>query len=237
MSATTQERWLREHGLVETPLLAARLQAREHSRLATVAVVWVLVAVALIAAQVGLPDRLDSPGSPAAAMLKAAMADTLALASVWWVLGGPRRAEGRLRATLPTAVLHVPRQPLTRWDSGAAVFVYTAAFACGLLAVPKAGGAAFVFLLALVACGGIALAALRSVARRPVLADDAGSLAADDLLRAEDARRAVAPYPFILLVPLAAALSPSRQWLLLGGFVVAIAVLQWQARRDRRTTR
>lgn len=232
MSATTTERWLREHGLVETPLLAARLRARERSRLATFAVVWAAVAGALIVGRLWLPGLVVTPGSPTATMARDAVADVLATASIWWVLGGPRRAERRLRAALPTRVARaVPLRVLGLWDRVAAAFVYAAAFACGLLAVPKAGGAAFVFLIALVACGGIAFAALRTVARRPVLAEDAVSLAADDLLRAEDARRGVAPYPLILVVPLATALPADRQWWVLGGFAVAIGAVQWQARR------
>jgi hypothetical protein len=80
---------------------------------------------------------------------------------------------------------------------------------------------AVIFLVGVVGCAGLVWASLVDVMRRPVLADDEVSLAADDLLRVIDARRALGPFPVVFVVPVTTIVgSPGHWWI----FLCAVAI-------------
>ena len=87
-------------------------------------------------------------------------------------------------------------------------------------------------------CAGLAVVALADVIRRPVLAEDAASLSADDLLRVIDARQTLYPFPIVFAVPLSTAVGGSgRWWIFLGAVAVAwglALVATWSRRRAGR---
>ena len=65
---------------------------------------------------------------------------------------------------------------------------------------------------------------LRGQLLYPVLAEDGPSLIVDDLLRIEDARRALFPFPIAFLLPLALAADSSARWaIVIGATVVTMA--------------
>jgi hypothetical protein len=229
--------WLspREPVVVEsTPLLVARLQARGHSRRRVVAGVVVGAAALLVAAALWMPGAVWDLGSPTRYMTKIAAASVVTLAAIWWILRGPRRAERRIAQTLSTRVANPAtvgvREVVGRWHLVAAGAGYAAAVLIGVVAAVAVDNAeqrwtAVIFLVAVAACALISVAALVAVLRRPVLAEDSGSLAADDLLRTEDARQALGRYPLIVLVAELAAVDAPGNWWIIGGYTVAVLVL------------
>lgn len=74
------------------------------------------------------------------------------------------------------------------------------------------------------------IAEVTAVVRRPTLADDAESLAADDRMRTEDARTVLAALLPVLLAWTVVAFQPALVALLLGFFG-----LSWAAERTRRS--
>ncbi len=108
--------------------------------------------------------------------------------------------------------------------------MYAAALALGAAAAVAAGTAQdrLIVLMLLAGLAGLAALTAAEVAaalRRPTLAEDAGSLAADDALRAEDARTAVtSPMP-VLLAEFTALALPGETASRLASVCVVAAVL------------
>jgi hypothetical protein len=233
----TLGRWLapREPIFVEpTPLLVARLRARARSRRGAVTGILVAAVVLMVAAWRWLPDTIQNPGSPTLYMAKIPAVYVATLGVMWWILRGPRRAERRIARTVRTRVTRPAavgvREVAGRWHLAAAEAGFVAAVLIGVAAVARADStqhrlAAVVYLAAVAACALMSAAAVVAVVRRPVLAEDTRSLAADDLLRTEDARQALGRYPLIVLVAQLAAVEAPGNWWIIGGYAVAVLVL------------
>jgi hypothetical protein len=229
--------WLspREPVFVEpTPLLVARLKARGANRRRTAAGVLVGAVALLVIAALWLPGAVWDLGTPARYMAKISAASVATLVAMWWILRGPRRTERRIARTLRTRVARPAtvsvREVVGSWHLAATAASYAAAVLIGAVAAATVDTAeqrwtAAVFLAAVAACALIAVAALGAVLRRPALAEDSGSLAADDLLRTDDARRALGGYPLIVLVAQLAAVEAPGNWWIIGGYAVAVLVL------------
>ncbi len=198
--------WLTGHGLPETgstPLLATRLAARWRARPAAAVLLAVfLVAVALIYVS-DLPNDTDESfgtdrrwsllaltGLVAALILAQSLLDR-------WV----RRVDLQAAAALPRRVAHpvrlgwrtvlgVPRAALA-----VVTFAGTAAIAVGALAEPDDDlrYAAVMLLIGLCGVAVSTLVQLRHILNHPAVADDETSLAADTIMRVEDAREAATP--------------------------------------------
>jgi len=193
--------WLARHGLVDarpTPLLAGRLAARHRARTAdNVLMAALLVAAALALATVRMTD---GRASGTAMLLLAGLMVVVVLAKLlldWWV----RRVDRHAAATLPRRVTH-PVQLGWRVAPGLpyavfAVAVFAASTVLALSAVTardstiRSGAVILLIGLAGVAAGIVVQ--LHDVLTRPVVAEDEDSLAADVVMRVEDARERVAP--------------------------------------------
>jgi hypothetical protein len=225
--------WLspREPVFVEpTPLLAARLKARRRFRRRVMAGV-VAAAVALIVAGWKWSPELDSP---AIYMTKISAAYVGTLGVMWWFLRGPRRAERRIARAVRTRVARPAavgvREVVGSWHLAAAGAGYVAATLIGVVALASVDStqrrlAAVVCRAAVAACAVMSAATVVAVVRRPVLAEDDRSLAADDLLRVEDARQALGRYPLIAVVAQLAAVVAPGNWWIIGGYAVAVVIL------------
>ncbi len=225
--------WLspREPVFVEpTPLLVARIQARRRFRRRIMAGV-VAAAVALMIATWTWSPETDSP---AMYMAKISAAYVASLGTMWWILRGPRRAEHRIARTVRTRVARPAtvgvREVVGSWHLAAAGAGYVAATLIGVVALASVDStqhrlAAVVCLAAVAACAVISAATVLAVVRRPALAEDDRSLAADDLLRVEDARQALGRYPLIAVVAQLAAVIAPGNWWIIGGYAVAVVIL------------
>lgn len=192
--------WLAGHGLADvrpTPLLATRLSVRRRARLvASVLLAVFLIAVALtyVAGMAGPANRRWSLLTLAAAVVGLVLAQSLL---DWWVRRVDRRAGSSLprRATYPVrlgwrTVLGWPRAAFAVITFGGAV-----ALAIGALSRPDSTArfAAVVLLIGLCGTAVGMLVQLRHTLAHPVVADDEVSLAADVIMRVEDARETAMP--------------------------------------------
>ncbi|HEU4421154.1 MAG TPA: hypothetical protein VFR67_01295 [Pilimelia sp.] len=206
--------WLSRHGLwgIEPfPLLAARLAVRRRASAALIAVLVVAAVVAIEAL-----DRLGA--NDAGVDPRAAWQRLIALIALMLVAGlarwlwqfAVRRGEQRLAATLTRRAAHPTatdwRAVLRRRGIASAALLYGGALGFAIAIAVGARTAydlamAGVLLLALVAVAAMTAFEVAGILRRPALAEDAGSLVVDDVLRADDARTvAVSPVPAVLAV-------------------------------------
>jgi hypothetical protein len=231
--------WLGCHGISggpPTPLIAARLHARRMSRRLVIAITFAAVLAAL-----WLLSREASQPSPVPSYAVA----LLGLIGYW---GGHRlvvradRRTGRLlarRVAHPTppgwrTVVGLPRVIVSAVISGGAL-----ALAVALLALARTADertAAVVILAGVVATVVVGALVVADIVRRPALAEDAFSLAADDALRAEDARGiVVSAFPLYPVLFGMIQLDPDPVVIALGmALVVLSAVATYWSIADRR---
>jgi hypothetical protein len=204
--------WLGRHGLAglaPSPLLATRLRVRRRivaSLFAAVAVIG-LVAV-LTYGRLGLDGYPADRRTVLARLLGNFAVVLVAVVARWSALRAVRRADRRIGATLSLRVAH-PTPPgwrivLGRRRIAVSAVLYGGALGVGIAALVRARSTqdrlvVGVLLLGLAALAAMTVAEVAEVLRRPALADDAMSLAADDALRGDDARGVIAsPLPVAL---------------------------------------
>jgi hypothetical protein len=227
-------RWLRQHrlgGIEPTPLLAARLDARRAGLVAELATIAIVMAGMLAwSFVVRWGSGPDEPGADDFVWLASFYVALIAGMAVgfWW----RRRLEWPLLQTMTVRSAHPAATSAVRVLGerrlAAAVAVNGGCLAVGAVAALLAPAerdraialAVLVGVAVLAALGSLILA---SVLRRPSLAEDSESLAVDDRLRLEDAKRALMPYalPITLSAALDSTLSPPVAWLFRGYVVVA----------------
>ncbi|QKW13414.1 hypothetical protein [Verrucosispora sp. NA02020] len=194
-------RWLARHGLTDvepTPLIATRLEARRHAKLAD----SVLLAGFLIGAAVThAAGRLADPAfswPPLLALVALAVGLLVGQWLIgWWV----RRVDRRAGAQLPRRVAHPVE---LGWPAvlGRSHAIYTAAtftaallLAVSVLPMSDLGlrYGAIVVLIGLAGAGAGTVLQLRQVLVSPAVAEDEASLTADVIMRVEDARALATP--------------------------------------------
>ncbi|MFD8534162.1 hypothetical protein ACFV0L_42815 [Streptosporangium canum] len=189
--------WLARHDLADThptPLLASRLAVRRRARLATYVILAALIIVSALAATSafgGLPLPLPALAASVAGLLLAqSLIDR-------WV----RRVDQRAGATLSRRAAHTI-QP--GWQAvlgrpyavfAVAAFAGALVLAASALAVPDptVRQLAVVVLIGLLGATAITALQLRHLLSFPVVAEDEESLAADVIMRVEDARELTTP--------------------------------------------
>lgn len=214
--------WVQRHHLQAAlgPLLVARIALRRRARRleygTTVAVVALgvgsLVTFLVAAGEIPSPWTLAVYG----AMAVLGLVGT-ALTHRWL-----DRGERRIGATLPQRVARAtPVGPVTvlgvryLWPFAAAHGLAVLLAGAVFVLDPAARFAAVVYAASVVALGTLTWASVLQVVRRPVVATDPATLAADDLLRREDARRIPQSGPAtVLLVSGAVQMNPDAPWLL-----------------------
>jgi hypothetical protein len=194
-------RWLAQHGLADagpTPLLAARLAVRRRAKLAGS---LLLAAFMIGAALTHTLGRLTDVTSPwLAPLVLTTLAAGLLVAQWllgWWVRRVDRRAGAELsrRVAHPVnlgwqAVLGRPHAYFT-----VATFTGALLLALSVLPVPDPGlrRGTIIVLIGLAGAGVGIIMQLRQVLAGPAVAEDETSLAADVIMRVEDARALVTP--------------------------------------------
>ncbi|MFJ7212314.1 hypothetical protein [Amycolatopsis sp. NPDC098790] len=223
-------RWLKRHGVtVAEPatLLTARLSPRGGKGVPEAFVPVAVVTVVNCVALFGYPLLRLLPGVEGAD-LPAGWAVTFGAALFLTAMWLHRRAGDRRAALqLGTRRLDRPRPPwhevVGGWYVTSLVVTFGGGAALGV--APAAAGSLWgVFWLGLLAIGAVVNAViLTGVIRRPVLAEDEGSLAVDVVTRLEDVRLAL-PSLFAapVVVDLVAENPPGRPWLI-GYVVLAVA--------------
>jgi hypothetical protein len=231
--------WLAGHGLADvrpTPLLARRLAVRWGARLAAqILLAAFIIAVALIYVS-DRPAGAADDGSGAyrrwSLLVLTAVVVGLVLAQSlldWWV----RRVDRRAGATLRRRAAHPVRlgwRTVLGWPRAAfavATFAGATALAIGSLTVQDSA-ARYAGVVLLIALCGVAVGMvvqLRHVLTRPVVADDEASLAADVLMRVEDAREVATP-TVVWCLPVVSVLGSGLGWLTTAWLVfVALSAL------------
>jgi len=244
-------RWLSQHGLREltpTPLLAARLRARRRLQagvLGAAVLLFVLSTVLHIA--LGLYEEPFERGNVARLVVYHCVV-LVGLLLIGGLMIASRRADRRLGAAVTRRVAHPVALGWRDVVGGRAIvvaaIVYASSIALGVAAAVLARTAQDRLILAglLVGLPVLVAATAAGVAytvRRPAIADDPGSLAADDALRGEDARNLMAsPLPLILVSYTAMSLEPGV-WGRLAGVtlpvtVVILVLVMWGLSRPRR---
>jgi hypothetical protein len=198
--------WLAGHGAPDaspSPLIAARLRARRRSVLPFVAVLVVAAIVAVNGYSVWTGTQLGRFWLYLGIFL-------LAMLGQWLRLWALRVSDRRIGAALTRRVTHPGssswRAVLGPRRIALALATYGAAFAVGVLDLAYARTGTDRAILATFFAGLAALAVLGAaeiadVVRRPAVAEDALSLAVDDVLRTEDAHEiAVTMVPGMLAV-------------------------------------
>ncbi len=224
--------WLVQHGVGDrepTPLLVARLRARDDGQ----RVARIVTFAALFTYIFGMIRRDEIDGSSlspsgvlgtlvATSALGVALA--LGIVAALWV---QRSADRRIAASLPRRVAHPAAVRLggllTGWFVASAIVVHVggllAAGAVAILATSPADRAASAVLAGcVIAFAAVGCAIVVEVVRRPAVADDPQSLVDDELLRREDALKAVEPVAGVVAVMAAIG---SRS----GGSVVAVYLI------------
>jgi hypothetical protein len=214
-------------GVTPTPLLAARLRARRLGwRTAVIAFVIAFLGPILLTST----DDFAQPGAHADSVDWSVLVNLAVIVGLLAGLWRQRRTERRLLEGLPVRTARATRAPgATRLR--AAALIYGGGLLLGaVIAVATTGPdqeLGVTFLVGVALLGLLGWLTLSAVLRRPALTGDDGSLVVDDVLRAEDARRALAPYP--LLVALVAGVASSTRswvaWPFLG--YVAIGLIVW----------
>jgi hypothetical protein len=198
--------WLSRHGFADTPptpLIAARLAIR---RMATMAVVVVGVAVVAYITTANHNGRGPAASTPQGGFFVAML---LGVFVHWARQRGAALAERRISARLGRRVAHptLPdwRMVIAPWRLITGAALNAVAFGIGAVVAAFATTAAdrtagLVLMGAVAATTAVTAVQVADVLRRPALADDAMSLAFDDVLRTEDARAyVVSVFPAIFV--------------------------------------
>jgi hypothetical protein len=241
LRAERARQWLRKHrldGVEPTALVMARLDARQRGLRAEIITV-LLGTVALLVWSV-IDHRRRSPAGPDGtdpnSLVWLIATYVILILGMLAGLGYRRRLERPLLASRRTRSAHPAAagvaQVLGRGQVAMAVVVYGGGLLLGAAVVvlaprPPDRTLALVFLGGIGVVAALAVVTLTAVLRRPALAEDSESLLVDDLLRAEDARRAVVPYPAIvgLVVGLNSTVDSWLIWTFLGYF--GIGLVSW----------
>lgn len=204
--------WLARHGLDDarpTSLLAARLVVRERARLAAAVIPCVLILASALAAVSAFGGARSHGPLPLLALASLVAGLLLAQSLLdWWV----RRVDRRAGAALSRRAAH-PIQPGWRAVLGRPYAVFAVAAFAGAMALvgsaltvpdPVVRQVAVVVLIGLLGVTALNAMQLRHLLRRPVVAEDEESLAADVIMRVEDARDLTTPnvqaiLPMVLL--------------------------------------
>jgi hypothetical protein len=206
-------------GIAPSPLLAARLRVRRRIVIAMFGVV-VLVGLVAVATYGRLGwDSYQSYQRGVVARLLGNMVFVLVVVLARWLaLRAVRRADRRIGAALSRRVAHPTpfgwRAVLGRRLAIPAL-TFGGAVGIGVAAAVLARTTQDLMMVAVLLLGVAVLAAMTAVEiaeilRRPALAEDAASLAADDALRIDDARGvATSPLPVLLAALTATSLTPS----------------------------
>lgn len=203
----TARLWLAGRGLADvtpTPMLAARLTVRRRARLGAAILPAVFLCATALVYVSALPIRPADDGLGTQRRLSlvvlAALVAGLVL-GLWLLNRWVRRVDRQVGARLPRraapsvrpgwrTVLGVRRAALL-----AIMYAGAAALAIAALAT-RDGAARYAAVILLIGLCGVAAGTavqLRHVLTHPVVADDAGSLRADFLMRVEDAREVAMP--------------------------------------------
>ncbi|TDC67842.1 hypothetical protein E1200_13705 [Actinomadura sp. GC306] len=195
------EVWLAKHGLDDvrpTPLLATRLVVRERARLGAAVILAVLIIASGLAALPAFDG--DRTLGPLRLLALVALVVGLLLAQSLldrWV----RRVDRRAGAALSRRVTH-PVHPGWRTVLGWPYAVFAAATCVGAMVLvasalavpdPAVRQVAAGLLIGLLGLTAVNAMHLRHLLRRPVVAEDEGSLTADVIMRIEDARDLTRP--------------------------------------------
>lgn len=196
--------WLRRNQLdhIEpSTMLVDRLAARRRGNwiyAGTLAVFWaVLVAV--------IPDDPNAAGNLAFIVLNNVFLLLAMAAGLWYATRAERRLvlASRIRTAHPAA----PRaaRVLGSRYLAAVLAVYVGGLLLGTVTAllaprPADRGLALAFLGSVAVLTIVSGLALAGVLRRPSVAEDSDSLLVDDVLRAQDARAAVMPFPIVVAV-------------------------------------
>jgi hypothetical protein len=194
--------WLRCHRLdtEPSPLVGKRLRARRNAALAEAATL--LVATAALVAWLAINKTDDTMSATNIGLVVIMVVGAIV------GMGWKRWFERPLLASRVTRSAHPSAPDLVQILGRGPLAVAVALFGGGLVlgvalvtfAAPGAAWAlALAFLVGVALLTGLAAVGLAAVVRRPALAEDHESLRVDDVMRAEDARRVVLPYPLVLV--------------------------------------
>jgi hypothetical protein len=232
--------WLDKHALRDRdpqPLLVARLEARRRGEL--IGVGGAIVVVATYFGWRAWQAVTDPPADAASADRD--FVETLAGMSVAYLLlavgtlvalGYQRRADRRLAGTLRQRVARTTASGARRLLVGgfavAAIVLYGGGLLVGCTAAlvtshPSDRAAATVFVAGVLGYAALGLAVAANVSRRPAIADDEASLLDDELLRREDVRQALVPYPTMLALVAGVGSHSDRLLLVYVGYALTAA--------------
>jgi hypothetical protein len=239
--------WLsrRLPGVEPTPLLVSRLEARRRGLQAELITVAVCVAAMLVWAAV---DRRNRPpvGPDAVDVRGLVLFIGINLALVLGMSAGILRRRGLERAALAGRTVrsaHPSAASVGRLIGERMRTMVIAVQGCGVvlgaavaLFAPREPDRIFglAFLIGVGVLGALGAVNLAAVMRRPALAEDSESLVVDDLLRAEDARRAVAPYS--VMVALVAGTGTADSWVVWPFLCFAVLGLAYWMLTERAVT-
>ena len=212
LRAERARQWLRKHrldGVEPTRLVMARLDARQRGLRAEI--ITVLLGTVVLVGWSVIDNRRRPPTGPDGTdpnslvwLIATYVIFTLGMLAGFQYrsrLERPLLASRRTRSAHPTAA--GVAQVLGGGQAAMAVVVNGGGLLLGAVVAvlarrPPDRVLALVFLAGIGVTAALAVITLTAVLRRPSLAEDSESLLVDDLLRAEDARRAVVPYPAIV---------------------------------------
>lgn len=227
--------WLKRHRLFDlelTPLVEARIAARQRSDRIEMAGFFLAVAIFLFA---GLWETITDRSQSTAGTVGNFIAAYLVMHSATGLaMRLQRRTELRLASGLSQRVSRSTAVRLPDMIGEQRIWSIAIVYGGGLIVgatMAWIGDAAAdrilagVFALGVALFGALSLWLLTDVVRRPAIADDERSLRADDRLRTVDAGRALAPYPLVLAaVAMVGSKGSALAWALLGYLVVACLV-------------
>jgi hypothetical protein len=210
MNVGRAQKWLVRQGLVEfepTWLVAGRIAARHRAAVAEGVIIGLAMAVSvagLVAAFV-TGDLRKSDERSWYIELQAATCVMFALGMLVGFLVAAR-GDRAVAQSLTGRVAHPAavglRDVLGRRRIRAAVVAYPGGLVAGgfvaLVVDAPSRGPVIIFLAAITLMSVIAGIGLLGVLRRPAVATDPRSLYVDDVLRSQDAWRALGPYPYLL---------------------------------------
>jgi hypothetical protein len=236
-------KWLLRQGLVDfgpTELEIERIAARHRAAVAE----WIIAGLATAFVVVNLVATLATgrpPGRSAAGswfLVTTAVYCCLAFGALVSFLVAAA-GERRIARSLPGRMAHPaaigPREVLGRKRIRACLAAYPGSLVLGgvmaLTVDPDNRFAVVVFVIAVVLLSVVAGISLLTILRRPAVASDQRSLYIDDLLRSQDAWRAVGPYPLLLGLGVAP-LSGSPWYPIMGVYYFAVIVLYARGGRN-----
>jgi hypothetical protein len=215
--------WLGRHGMngvTPSPLLVARLRVRRRITAALLVAAVAIGVVVVVRNDHIAGDSIESWRGSAVDRLAGTVALVLFVVLARAVaMRAVRRADRRIGAALTRRVTRATplgwRAVLNRRRAAIAVVNYGGAVGLGVAAAVLANNGNDRLVVAVALLGVVAVAALGAAQfgaalRRPALAEDAVTLAADDALRVDDAReQLISPLPALLVTLAGTSLTPS----------------------------